>query len=110
MLGLKGNISISLLKSRFRTLAKEYHPDINPAKDAEEHFKKIINAYEVILKSLNLQSSNTKDEMRNELNFHVSRKERYISINDDPFEVLYQDYWEPKIANMLKNMKKTKSS
>ena len=36
------------LKSAFRKLAREYHPDVNKAPDAEERFKEINEAYGVL--------------------------------------------------------------
>ena len=36
------------LKRAYRQLARKYHPDVNKAADAEEKFKEISNAYEVL--------------------------------------------------------------
>ena len=36
------------IKSAFRRLAKKYHPDVNPAPDAEERFKRILAAFKVL--------------------------------------------------------------
>lgn len=40
--------SSSTLKSNYRTLAKKYHPDVNPTKDAHTMTKKIINAFSIL--------------------------------------------------------------
>ena len=36
------------LKRAYRTLARKYHPDVNKEPDAEQKFKEISNAYEVL--------------------------------------------------------------
>src|SRR5262245_62070362 len=41
--------SVNDIKKAFRKLARRYHPDINPGdRTAEEHFKRISEAYEVL--------------------------------------------------------------
>mgnify|MGYP003652556866 CR=1 FL=1 len=47
ILGLKENCTIKDIKKAFRTLSKEYHPDIN--KDGESKFKDIKKAYDVLI-------------------------------------------------------------
>ena len=49
ILGVPENSSISDVKSAYRKLAKQYHPDVNKDPDAEEKFKSISKAYEDIL-------------------------------------------------------------
>lgn len=49
VLGVKRDASEKELRSAFRKLARKYHPDVNPGdKQAEERFKEINNAYEVL--------------------------------------------------------------
>jgi molecular chaperone DnaJ len=49
ILGLPRTSDIDEVKSAFRRLALQYHPDHNPDKlDAEEKFKEIVSAYEVL--------------------------------------------------------------
>jgi len=48
ILGVPRNASSDDLKSSFRRLARQYHPDVNDASDAEERFKEINEAYAVL--------------------------------------------------------------
>ncbi len=48
VLGVKKTATAAELKSAYRKLAVEYHPDKNKSKDAEEKFKEINQAYEVL--------------------------------------------------------------
>jgi DnaJ-class molecular chaperone len=49
VLGVKKQASEKEIRQAFRRLARQYHPDVNPSnKPAEEHFKEINEAYEVL--------------------------------------------------------------
>ena len=48
VLGVSKNATASELKSAYRKLAVQYHPDKNKSKEAEEKFKEINQAYEVL--------------------------------------------------------------
>lgn len=49
VLGVERNASEAEIKKAFRRLARQYHPDVNPGdKKAEEKFKEINEAYEVL--------------------------------------------------------------
>ena len=48
VLGVSKGASADEIKKAYRKLAKKYHPDVNKAKDAEEKFKEINEAYEVL--------------------------------------------------------------
>ncbi len=48
VLGVSRQASASELKSAFRKLAREVHPDVNSAPDAEHKFKELGEAYEVL--------------------------------------------------------------
>ncbi len=47
-LGVNENATQSEIKKAYRSLAKQYHPDINKTPEAEEKFKEINAAYEVL--------------------------------------------------------------
>ena len=48
VLGLSKGASEDEIKKAYRKLAKQYHPDVNKAPDAEAKFKEINEAYEVL--------------------------------------------------------------
>ncbi|RLM61247.1 chaperone protein DnaJ-like [Panicum miliaceum] len=48
VLGVSRNASKSEIKSAYRKLARSYHPDVNKDPGAEQKFKDISNAYEVL--------------------------------------------------------------
>ena len=48
ILGVNKNASADEIKSAYRKLAKQYHPDINKAPEAQSKFKEINEAYEVL--------------------------------------------------------------
>eukprot|EP00268_Persea_americana_P018818 TRINITY_DN1961_c0_g1_i2.p1 TRINITY_DN1961_c0_g1~~TRINITY_DN1961_c0_g1_i2.p1 ORF type:complete len:451 (-),score=87.52 TRINITY_DN1961_c0_g1_i2:362-1714(-) len=48
VLGVSKNASKSEIKSAYRKLARSYHPDVNKDSGAEQKFKDISNAYEVL--------------------------------------------------------------
>ena len=48
VLGVPKNADDKQIKSAFRKLAKQYHPDLNKDKDAPEKFKEVQEAYEVL--------------------------------------------------------------
>lgn len=48
VLGVPRNATAEELKSAFRRLARQFHPDVNKAADAEERFKEINEAYAVL--------------------------------------------------------------
>jgi len=49
VLGVAKNASDEDIKKAYRSLARRYHPDANPGDaDAEEHFKEVQGAYDVL--------------------------------------------------------------
>ncbi|MBN2016417.1 molecular chaperone DnaJ [Candidatus Dojkabacteria bacterium] len=48
VLGVSKDASKQEIKKAYRQLAKKYHPDVNKASDAEEKFKEVQEAYDVL--------------------------------------------------------------
>ena len=48
ILGVSRDASADDIKKAYRKLARQLHPDVNPGADAEERFKEIGRAYEVL--------------------------------------------------------------
>ncbi len=48
VLGLSKGASEDEIKKAYRKLSKKYHPDINKEADAEEKFKEVSEAYEIL--------------------------------------------------------------
>jgi hypothetical protein len=49
ILGLQSNSTIEEIKKAYRKKARLYHPDINPAPDAKDHFISITEAYDFLI-------------------------------------------------------------
>jgi len=62
-LGVKKNASAEEIRKAFRKLARKYHPDVNPDKSAEEKFKTISEANDVL-------SDPKKRKMYDQLGFY----------------------------------------
>ncbi|MDD5366171.1 MAG: DnaJ C-terminal domain-containing protein [Gallionellaceae bacterium] len=48
VLGVARDASADEIKKTYRRLARKFHPDVSKEKDAEEHFKDVSEAYEVL--------------------------------------------------------------
>ncbi len=48
VLGVSNDASTDQIKKAYRKLARELHPDVNPAPEAQERFKLVTHAYEVL--------------------------------------------------------------
>jgi molecular chaperone DnaJ len=48
LLGVSRDADGDAIKKAYRRLARQYHPDVNPDPDTQEHFKEISLAYEVL--------------------------------------------------------------
>lgn len=72
------------IKKAYRKLARKYHPDINKEKSAEEKFKEINAAYEILSdENKRAQYDKFGDSMFGGQNFHdFARNNQNIDIND----------------------------
>jgi hypothetical protein len=85
ILGLPNQSSDEEVKKKFRSLAKEFHPDKNPDPAATETFQRILDAYERILKKdfqetpkFNARANYTSSNPNvNHTDFHRKAWERY---------------------------------
>ena len=48
ILGVQRDASAEDIKKAYRSLAREHHPDVSAAPEAEERFKEIVGAYEIL--------------------------------------------------------------
>ncbi|MEY4434812.1 MAG: hypothetical protein RIR16_852, partial [Actinomycetota bacterium] len=48
VLGVARDASEDAIKKAYRKLARELHPDVNPSEQAQERFKLVTHAYEVL--------------------------------------------------------------
>lgn len=70
-LGVSQDASADEIKKSYRRLARKYHPDINKEKDAEDKFKEINAAYEILSdSSKKAQYDQHGDNMFGGQNFH----------------------------------------
>ncbi|MFW5820280.1 MAG: J domain-containing protein [Bacteroidota bacterium] len=57
ILGLKADADERALKKAYRKLALAYHPDVNSSPDAEEQFRNICEAYEIVSSHIQKQTT-----------------------------------------------------
>ena len=86
ILGVQDNADQESIKKAYRNLAKKFHPDRNKEKGAEEKFKKISEAYDVI----GDPSKRSKYDSRR--NFGNQFGGFWGSTNQDPFAGHYNAY------------------
>jgi len=88
VLGVQKTATNDEIKKAYRTLAKKYHPDLNPGdKEAEEKFKEVNEAYEVL-------SDETKRSQYDQYGFAGDQASGFGGFNNfqgtDPFSIFEQ--------------------
>ncbi len=97
ILGLSSKANKEEIKKAFRTLAKKYHPDINKGdKSAEEKFKEVSEAYEV------LGNDDKKREYDNARIFGGGFNFNGFS-DDGPFGSFYRNYTKARTSRSSNN-------
>lgn len=100
IMGLSQDATEKDIKQAYRKLARQYHPDLNKASNAEEQFKEMGEAYEVLK---NPEKRAEYDQYRNNKKFNSSRQQnsnwqnehsnpyqnQSTQFNDDFFESLF---------------------
>ena len=83
-LGISQNASSDDIKKAYRKLARQYHPDINKEKGAEEKFKEINAAYEILSdENKRAQYDQFGDSMFGGQNFSdFTRSNQHVNIDD----------------------------
>lgn len=79
-------------KKQYRKLAKEFHPDVNKSPDAEDKFKKINQAYEVIEKGESPEPSDV------DWNSHFNRNRHTYDPFRNPFTNNQRQYYSSNIS------------
>ncbi len=74
VLGIKEGADEKTVKKAYRTLALKYHPDVNKAANASEHFQKICEAYEIVLRQI---------EQETLVNIYETTAENYEAIYEE---------------------------
>lgn len=88
-LGISDNASEAEIKKAYRKLARKYHPDVNKSAEAEEKFKEINAAYEVLSdKEKKAQYDQFGDQMFGGQNFHDFSRSQGANVDLD--EILRQ--------------------
>jgi molecular chaperone DnaJ len=85
VLGIKRNASEDEIKKAFRNLAKKYHPDINKDKNAEEKFKEINEAFQVL-------SDKQKRAQYDQFGHSAFKPEDFAGFRDFNFEEIFRNF------------------
>lgn len=105
ILEVSPNASKEIIDKAYKTLAKKYHPDANSEDKkqwAEEKFKKINEAYEVI----------SNEEKREEYDRELKRQEEQQLIEHEDLKIKYEKLYEQNqiLRNELANLSSNHSN
>lgn len=99
ILEVSQNASSEIIDKAYKTLAKKYHPDTNSVYKkqwAEEKFKKINEAYEII----------SNKEKREEYDRELKKREEQYLIQNEDLKIKYERLYEQNqiLKNKLENL------
>ena len=112
ILGVSFDAEYAEIKKKYRKLSKKYHPDISKEKNAEQKFKEITKAYEVLSseesrakydQKLKQQSRQYRKSAKQ--NKKKSKSQSNFSQGDfDKFEERFKDYFgfDPETKEKIK--------
>jgi curved DNA-binding protein CbpA len=110
ILGLPQGASKDAIKKAYRKLAFEWHPDLNPSKEAEEKFRQVNEAYEALIEGkgksefkISFQYSNvpkSKAEKRREDN--RERMKKFVEKRQNEFRAMRVEYRDSKYSSLFK--------
>ena len=105
ILEINENATEEEIKKAYRQLARKYHPDINKEKNAEEKFKEINAAYEILSdKKKKQQYDNQGDNVFGGQNFHDFQKNyKYHSQQEDFDDILEKIFQQHNPFNWFNN-------
>ena len=86
VLGLTANATLAEIKTTYRKMASQFHPDKNSASDAPAKFRKVQEAYEILSDA---EKRKTYDENRRR------------SLLDSPIDTIHE-IWQYYIDGILK--------
>lgn len=97
IMGVSEDASEKDIKTAYRKLARKYHPDISKEPDAEERFKEMGEAYEVLRDPVkkseydNYRKHKAFNQGTQQEHWHPGHTEHYYSgpMNEDLFETLF---------------------
>jgi len=93
ILEISENATADEIKKAYRKLAKQYHPDINKDKDAEEKFKEINTAYEILSDSgKKAKYDQYGDAMFNGQDFHTYQHQHSNMDMNDMMEEIFRHF------------------
>lgn len=94
ILGVKRSCSVEEVRRRYRLLARQHHPDLNPDDpDAAARFRQVVEAFEAILSAKAKAKAKAKAGTRTRKNAGQYRQPRFTGQEDlfEEFFGIYQD-------------------